>query len=218
MTSLCPDDEISLQEETGDLHCFSPNPENMAASIELAAKDVHFCHLSALYIAEQAVRRVIAFRVWSTVGEKERRLDACQTYGSLKEEARAYQRLLAFRLEQSRRLETLHSHLKSIKRLLEQFKNVELIHLVSFDDILATMIMAWIVITCAEELETAIVVAQRTKSSDAFTRALEHDAYELQSKKEQQHNISDQESNFDKNCFLNFTGQCTSRMMSKYWT
>ncbi|KAG8947675.1 hypothetical protein FRC03_000974 [Tulasnella sp. 419] len=193
-TSDSPDNEVSLP-------FILESIDEVADSIQVLARSVLLFELSALYLAEQASLRAHAFNAWvATIeGELEPRLE--QRYESLVAEEETYSQFLAFRLQKAERLETLRGHFASVKKLLNFCVDGELQDLVVDDGMILAYIVAWIMITSAEELKNALDVDLQNAATAAFVRAVRDDLIEC--RKMSRHNQKKPElgrSTYDEIC------------------
>ncbi|KAG8920181.1 hypothetical protein FRC02_001117 [Tulasnella sp. 418] len=150
------------------------SPEETAIMIEELAGSLRVFQLSALDIAEQAILRVCAFNAWLAAGETDQELRP-QNIDSLNAQLDAHRKLLAFHQREIEMLKMLIGHLAIIKQLFQSL--VDCVPL--GENLTAAFLMAWIVVTSAEELKNAFDDEHRASANHAFTDAIIHDVREF---------------------------------------
>ncbi|KAG8956872.1 hypothetical protein FRC03_010764 [Tulasnella sp. 419] len=178
ITPLFPDDPVLDPPEREDLQFILESPQEIVDSLQVLARSVLIFGLSALYLVEQATFRVCAFDAWVTTVERELEPKREHNYESLVAKEEAYSRFLSFRLQKAERLETLRGHLDSVKKMLRLCADRELKDLVVNDAITIAYIVAWIIITDAEELKNVLDDNKQEGTTAAFVRAVWDDTLE----------------------------------------
>ncbi|KAG8920407.1 hypothetical protein FRC02_000913 [Tulasnella sp. 418] len=148
--------------------------EETAMYIEEMVECVHVFELSALYIAQQGVRRACAFRAWSLILEEQMELGLKQT-SSTHEKISICRQLLDFQIQTSDRQKSLDRHLNIVKQLFEVLTDCEITNVVSPENISTAVIMSWVIINSAEELEHMV----DDKRHAAFSKAVRRDAIQF---------------------------------------
>ncbi|KAG8955227.1 hypothetical protein FRC03_011285 [Tulasnella sp. 419] len=154
------------------------SPQEIADLLQVLARSVFIFGLSALYLAEQVNLRVCAFDAWATTIERKLEPKLEQNYESLDAEEEVYDQFLSFRLQKAERLEALRGHFDAVRKLFRLCIDEELQGLVVDDAITIAYIVAWIVITGAEELKNVLDKDQQEGATAAFVRAVRDDTLE----------------------------------------
>ncbi|KAG8956486.1 hypothetical protein FRC03_010787 [Tulasnella sp. 419] len=159
-----------------DRHETVPNPEDVATSIEALVQLVHVCQMSALYVAQQAVRRAFAFNAWVKISEEDAEHKAQQNFASTQEETDACHRLLAVNMQNLDMHTRLDGHLALVKRLFELLSEKRIADDLLFMDIATSVVMAWVIITSSVELEAVTDAEKRVTLNSSFVKSIRRDA------------------------------------------
>ncbi|KAG8922013.1 hypothetical protein FRC02_012211 [Tulasnella sp. 418] len=156
--------------------------EEIATSIDELASSLPIFQQSAIDIAEQASLRVCAFNTWAENSRQHREHISNDVFDSLEARYEAHQQLLALRLRQTSMLEMLSSHLDIVKRLFLLVSNIGSASNATVENLLTDFIIAWIIITDADELKAALNIDERSKANSAFVKAFALDMRKLRKK------------------------------------
>ncbi|KAG8921750.1 Ca(2+)-dependent cysteine protease [Tulasnella sp. 418] len=178
ITPLFPHDPVLDPPEREDLQFILESPQKIVDSLQVLARSVLIFGLSALYLVEQATFRACAFDVWVTTVERELEPKREHNYESVVAKEEASSQFLSFHLQKAERLETLCGHLDLVKKMLRLCADRELQDLVVNDAIAIAYIVAWIIITDAEELKNVLANNEQEDKTAAFVRAVWDDTLE----------------------------------------
>ncbi|KAG8943409.1 hypothetical protein FRC03_002496 [Tulasnella sp. 419] len=148
------------------------SPIAFATSVKDLIADMNIFLISALSIADQVIKRACLYTAINEVEEEKIDHLLSQAYASVHEKLAAYSRVQAFHKQDTKMRNQLDQHTEIVKQLFELFTDEGIVGSIPLDRVISATVMAWVIITGAEEYEIAVDIDKRTSLNGRLVKAV----------------------------------------------